>query len=80
MANHPFSQETINRISDEILEDVFNEDLEDTLAEFSGSLVEFVIPYTKGTEDLHAEVSGAIMMKLAKYIKLGYKCSQECGM
>lgn len=67
---HPFSQETVTKLADELLNDLIsNSDLNEVFNEVVSKHVEEYIPYTSG--DLHCEISGLIVNELVKYVLLG---------
>lgn len=73
---HPFSQETVTKLADELLNDLIsNSDLNEEFNELVSKLVEKYIPYTSGenssADDLHCEISGLIVNELVKYVLLG---------
>jgi hypothetical protein len=75
--SHPLSQETIQRIANEIVDDLITgSHLFDTLCEFATELASDVIPYDTnrngGSNDVNVEVAGQITELLAKYLKSGH--------
>lgn len=75
--SHPFSQNLIDQMANEILADlILKQDLVDVFSSLGGDLVNEFVPYTKqespSTDDLHCELAGVVVGKLVNYIKLGY--------